>query len=230
MTEPIERRPAINWPRRYHLLKSRSLDADEEQGLAATFRWKQFQACGDILPDNFPELSKLTAARYVTIEDLDGADDREIGEATGLNFKTSERITAALDILLTERETMGYNRSTGPYAQMYANTLHVDLMDQASTTTSANSAAFELGDRGVACLDLVVTEALVGTLDVAVKTSKDGGVADAWRAVTGSPFTQVTTSTGSQRLSFAGCDRFIRAEATIAAGGTYTFTISGEAK
>lgn len=231
MAEPTERRPAVNWPRRYHLLKSRSLDADEEQDLAAAFRWKQFQACGDILPDNFPELTKLTAARYVTVEDLDGATAEEIANATGLNLKTCERILTALDLLLTERETMGYTRSTGPYAQQYANTLVVNLMDQAATAdASVNSDGFELGDRGVACLDLVVTSAVGGTLDVAIKTSKDNGVADAWRAVTGSPFTQVAAATGTERKSFSGLDRFVRAEATIGGGGTYAFHISGEAK
>jgi len=227
VTDPTERRPAINSPRRYHLLKSRDLDAQEEQGLAAAFRSRQYRGCGVRLPDNFPELERLAAARYVTVEDLDGATAAEIAEATGLNLKTCERILTALDQLLTERETMGYTRSTGPYAQRYADTLDVDLMSQASTSTSVNSAAFELGDRGVACLELNVTTATAGTLDVAIKTSKDGGVNDAWRSV--ASFTQVTTTPGVERKSFSGLDRFIRAEATIVTG-PFAFSISGEAK
>ena len=226
MADPIPTRPAVNTPRRYHLLKGRDLEAFEEQGLAAAFRSRQYRGCGVRLPDNFPELDRLAAARYVTVEDLNGATAAEIAEATGLNLKTCERILTALDQLLTERETMGYTRSTGPYAQRYADTLDVDLMSQASTSTSVNSAAFELGDRGVACLELNVTTATAGTLDVAIKTSKDGGVNDAWRSV--ASFTQVTT-TGVERKSFSGLDRFIRAEATIVTG-PFAFSISGEAK
>jgi len=226
VADPIPTRPAVNTPRRYHLLKGRDLEAFEEQGLAAAFRSRQYRGCGVRLPDNFPELDRLAAARYVTVEDLNGATAAEIAEATGLNLKTCERILTALDQLLTERETMGYTRSTGPYAQRYADTLDVDLMSQASTSTSVNSAAFELGDRGVACLELNVTTATAGTLDVAIKTSKDGGVNDAWRSV--ASFTQVTT-TGVERKSFSGLDRFIRAEATIVTG-PFAFSISGEAK
>lgn len=228
MADPTQTRPAVTTPRRYHLLKSRTLDEQEEQGLAAAFRSRQYRGCGVRLPDNFPELSKLASARYVTVEDLDGATAEEIAAATGLNLKTAERVLHALDQLLTDRETMGYTRSTGTYAGRYADTLEVNLMDQSSTGTSGNSDGFELGDRGVACLTLDVTTATAGTLDVAIKTSKDNGVSDPWRAVNGSPFTQVTTP-GSERKSFSGCDRFIRAEATIVTG-PFAFTISGEAK
>ncbi len=226
MSDPTETRPAVTTPRRYHLLKSRALDAFEEQGLAAAFRNRQYRGCGVRLPDNFPELAKLALARYVTVEDLDGANADEIAAATGLNLKTAERVVHALDHLLTDRETMGYTRSTGTYAGRYADTLDVDLMDQSSTSTSANSDGFELGDRGVACLELDVTTATAGTLDVAIKTSKDNGVNDAWRSV--ASFTQVT-GTGTERKSFSGLDRFIRAEATIVTG-PFAFTISGEAK
>ena len=65
------------------------------------------------------------------------------------------------------------------------------------------------------------------TLDVAVETSADNGATDTWRSI--GSFTQATSTT-TQRKSFAGCDRFIRASPTI--GGTtpsFTFSVTGEA-
>ena len=75
--------------------------------------------------------------------------------------------------------------------------------------------------------DLVDVTAASGTLpslSVDVETSYDGS---AWRTLGG--FT-AKAGTGSERLSFSGCDRFVRCAYTIS--GTlpeFTFSVSGEA-
>lgn len=106
-----------------------------------------------------------------------------------------------------------------------------------TTLTSAgakNGDAIEIGDRTTACLELVCS-ALTGsdTLDAKIQTSKDGSGSGlgAWRDV--ATFTQLTAA-GSERKSFAGLDRFIRAVVTPAdAGGggiSATLSIKGEIK
>jgi len=107
-----------------------------------------------------------------------------------------------------------------------ADTLSLSLHDSATRTSTGNGSSYELGDRGVLRLLLDVTAAsgTSPTLDIAVQTSYDGST---WRAV--ASFTQATT-TGTERKSFSGCDRFVRITYTL--GGTtpsFTFSVSGEA-
>jgi hypothetical protein len=117
---------------------------------------------------------------------------------------------------------MGYNTANG----RYADTVPVTLHESAARIASGNGSSVELGDRGVLRLLLDVTAAsgTLPSLSVDVQTSYDGTT---WRTVGG--FTALAT-TGSERLSFAGCDRFVRASYAIS-GTTpsFTFSVSGEA-
>jgi hypothetical protein len=69
---------AVRNPRRYCLLKSRALDANDMRELAAAFRGKQDAITGTPLPGGVPHQAALAAARYTTVEDLDGADVDEL--------------------------------------------------------------------------------------------------------------------------------------------------------
>lgn len=111
----------------------------------------------------------------------------------------------------------GYQMANG----RFANTLACGLVPPAAQAATFTSAVIELGDRGTARLTLNVT-AGTGTLDVAIQTSADGTT---WRAV--AAFTQATGVT-SERKSFTGIDRFIKAVCTIGTG-PFTFSVDGEA-
>ena len=117
---------------------------------------------------------------------------------------------------------MGYNTAKG----RFADTVDVTLHASAARTASDNGSSVELGDRGTLRLDLVVSAAsgTLPSLQVDIQTSKDGTT---WRAIGG--FTALAAA-GSQRASFPGCDRFVRASYTLS-GTTpsFTFSVSGEA-
>lgn len=117
---------------------------------------------------------------------------------------------------------MGYEKANGEWAD----TEDVELAPSAARTATGNGSSVEVGDRGVARLLLDVTAAsgTSPTLDVTVETSHDGTT---WRQV--GTFAQKTAA-GTERKSFSGLDRFVRATWTL--GGTtpsFTFEISGEA-
>lgn len=127
---------------------------------------------------------------------------------------------------------MGYTKQNGQHADVE------DVVVYPLTTLAAagasNGSAIEIGDRTTACLELVCTALSASdTLDAKLQTSKDasGSGLGAWRDV--ASFTQLTAA-GSERKSFAGLDRFIRAVVTPtdAGGGgvSATFSISGELK
>lgn len=107
----------------------------------------------------------------------------------------------------------------------------ITLLASTTATATGTSAGVELDDKGVVRLALVIS-AVSGTtpsLTVAIQTSYDNGVTDAWRQVSSSTF-PAQTATGTVRQSFGGCDRFVRASYTIS-GTTpsFTFSIAGEA-
>lgn len=118
---------------------------------------------------------------------------------------------------------------------------HLDITEvtvyPATTIAAAgavNGPAIEVGDRSSAQLELDVTALTASdTLDAKIQTSKDGSGSGlgAWRDV--ATFTQMTEA-GSERKSFAGLDRFIRAVVTPtdAGGGgiSVTLSIKGELK
>lgn len=122
---------------------------------------------------------------------------------------------------------MGYQGSDGRWRDVETLTLAAS----AARTATANGTSVEVGDRGVACMTLDVT-AVGGdadeTLDVKLQTSEDGST---WRDV--ASFTQVLQTGGatSERKSFVGLDRFVRAVWTLA-GTTpsFTFSVVGDAK
>jgi hypothetical protein len=127
---------------------------------------------------------------------------------------------------------MSYTRADGKFADMD------DVVVYPKTTLTAagavNGSAIEIGDRSCACLELDVSALTASdTLDAKIQTSKDGTGSGlgAWRDVT--TFTQKTTA-GTERKSFAGLDRFIRAvlTPTDAGGGgiSTTVEIKGELK
>ena len=112
-----------------------------------------------------------------------------------------------------------------PYVKQngeFADTEDVTLAASAARTTDSQGAGVELGDRGVLRATLDVTAAS-GTLMVSIETSADGST---WREV--GAFTGAT-GTGSQRLSFAGLDRYVRAKWAITTSGSFTFSVTGEA-
>jgi hypothetical protein len=117
---------------------------------------------------------------------------------------------------------MGYNRQDGQWADTEELSLHAS----AARTASGNGDAVESGDRGTLRLLLDVTD-VSGTapsLLVILETSLDGVT---WREF--GAFSALS-AIGSQRRSFFGADRFVRARWAL--GGTtpsFTFGISGEA-
>lgn len=117
---------------------------------------------------------------------------------------------------------MGYNTANG----RYADTVPVTLHESAARAASGDGSTVELGDRGVLRLLLDVTAASGTTpsLSVDVETSYDGST---WRPLGG--FT-AKAGTGSERLSFPGCDRFVRCSYAISGTDpSFTFSVSGEA-
>jgi hypothetical protein len=111
-----------------------------------------------------------------------------------------------------------------PRTGQFADIDDVELAASAARTATGQGAAVALGDRGTLRLLLDVTAAS-GTLDVTVETSFDG--ATGWRSL--GTFAQ-KTAVASERKSFSGCDRYVRATWTV--GGTtpsFTFSVVGEA-
>lgn len=117
---------------------------------------------------------------------------------------------------------MGYMTT----ANRWADTLDVAIESASAKTITGVSAGVEIADRGVARLLLNVTAAsgTTPTLNVTMQTSSDNAT---WRSL--GTFAQKTAA-GSERLSFNGLDKFVRASWVIA-GTTpsFTFSISGDA-
>lgn len=118
---------------------------------------------------------------------------------------------------------MGYSLRSGKWAESE----NAVIQGAVTRTASLVGNGVEVHGKGIVCLDLNVTAAsgTTPTLDVAIETSKDG---TNWRSL--GSFAQ-KTGVSSERKSFVGVDRFIRANAAI--GGTtpsFTYSVSGEAK
>lgn len=126
---------------------------------------------------------------------------------------------------------MSYTKANGKFAD--TDEVIVFPETTITTATAVNGDAIEVGDRSCACLELVCSALTASdSLDVKIQTSKDasGSGLGAWRDV--AAFTQLT-ATGSERKSFSGLDRFIRAvvDGTDAGGGiSFTVKVSGELK
>jgi hypothetical protein len=126
---------------------------------------------------------------------------------------------------------MGYSNSKN----VWQDTDEIVLFPEQTitTATAVNGDAYECGGRSSGCFE-VVCSALTASdsLDVKIQTSKDGTGSGlgAWRDV--ASFVQLT-GTGSERKSFAGLDRYIRAvvDGTDAGGGiSFTVKVVGELK
>ncbi len=117
----------------------------------------------------------------------------------------------------------GYFDGTG---NQFRATGKVTLAGAVERTATGEGTTVEIGDKGTLRLLLSVTAAdgTNPTLDITLQTSKDGST---WRTL--GTFTQATGTT-TERKSCSGCDRCVRANATL--GGSspeFTYTIDGEA-
>jgi len=84
--------------RRVYLLK-RQESKRQFEGLASVWQEKQEREPGQPLPGSFPSLTKLAAAGYTTIEDLDGADEIEL-RRVGFTRSEASAVLSALAKLL----------------------------------------------------------------------------------------------------------------------------------
>jgi hypothetical protein len=119
----------------------------------------------------------------------------------------------------------GYNTSDGKYAPVRP----ANIYPAATLTATGTGQVFEMGE--LLGMRLTQTVSAVSgttpTLDTTVETSDDPTFGTNVRTI--GTFTQKTAA-GTQRLSFAGCDRYCRVKHTI--GGTtpsFTVAVSGEA-
>jgi len=89
----------VRCARRYYLLSALSAERTEDLGLAGAWRSKQLDQPGTALPPGFPFAAQLAEVGYTTVEDLDGADERELEQTTDLPSEHIEAILKALDAL-----------------------------------------------------------------------------------------------------------------------------------
>lgn len=121
---------------------------------------------------------------------------------------------------------MGYHTSNGVFVDA------VDIVafgeQTISSATTINGPTIEVGEKTTALLDLSCPSLTASdTVEAKVQTSKDGTT---WRDV--ASFATLNAN-GSERKSFPGLDRFMRAVVTTTDGGggiTAVVSISGELK
>lgn len=109
----------------------------------------------------------------------------------------------------------------------YVQSEDVTVLASAARTATAQSAAVDVEARAVV-LDLVVSvvSGTSPTLDVVIETRRDSS--DTWRSL--GAFAQKTTAV-TERKGFAGVDRQVRANYTIAGTSpSFTFAVTGDAK
>lgn len=82
--------------RRTYLLRRLRFSDQGERGLASAYLGKQLAEPGTPLPEAFPAREKLTAAGYVAIEDVQGANEREL-ERAGLTPREALAVLSVLD-------------------------------------------------------------------------------------------------------------------------------------
>lgn len=94
MADPNE---GVKTIRRYYLLKAfAEQDRGAEFDLFSTWWAKQAAVPGTPLSVAFPSYTKLTAARYTTIEDLTGASVGELERRADLTRQQADAVIAAL--------------------------------------------------------------------------------------------------------------------------------------
>jgi hypothetical protein len=92
---------SVNTARRYYLGQRQDANFMNEEALACTWRWKQEQQPGTVLPDDFPMRAELTAVGYATVEDLNGADSQELQVCVQLSARDAHIVLTSLRKLLT---------------------------------------------------------------------------------------------------------------------------------
>lgn len=103
----------------------------------------------------------------------------------------------------------------------------VILVGAAARTASGQGDALEVADRGTPRLTLAVTakDGTKPSLFVLIETSNDKAT---WRQV--GAFTAVNDAIGTQRQSFPGADRYVRARWIVSGTDpSFTFSVSGDA-
>lgn len=121
---------------------------------------------------------------------------------------------------------MSYNKSTGSKRACRTR----DAVFQASVTKTATfkSAGLELGDQSTVRALLVVSAISGGNHSAVVKFQTSHDDVDAnYVDVPNGAFTAQTATTVGTRLTFAGCDRFVRAVMTLD-GTTVTYAVTAE--
>ena len=68
--------------------------------MASVFKHKQDSEPGTALPAGFPFSTKLAAAFYTTVEDIDGANNEELRDEAGLTEREATAVLTALQPLL----------------------------------------------------------------------------------------------------------------------------------
>lgn len=83
--------------RRYYLLKMRAARSTLDRALASTWQAKHDAEPGTPLVISTPGYSRLVAAGYTSVEDLDGATVAELVRETGVSRREAEAALAALE-------------------------------------------------------------------------------------------------------------------------------------
>lgn len=210
--------------RRYYFFKWTSATAAEHDALADVWREKRLAEAGTPLPAAFPWRAVAIAAGVLAIEDLDGASARAI-EALGIPYRAAVAIFNRIEGITLSTIYFGYGPRAGePYDQD-----EITILASAARAATFNSDIYEVGDRSAARLTLDVT-AVAGTLptlQVQIET-REAYASGTWRTV--DAFV-IATAIGSERKSFSGLDRFVRAVCTVGGTGSpsFTFSLTGEA-
>lgn len=207
--------------RRWYWLQERSAEDSAAPGASGYWRERRLAELGASLPAWVPGRQSLLNAGVLCAEEVYGATATEL-QGYGLSSAEAERLVALFDegaIAMTVFQT-------GPLAGQRYEQDAVSIVPSTTKTASYTSDTYELGDKGSAALDLVVS-AISGTeafLHVQIETRRDSD--DSWRCV--DAFLKRTT-TGTSRRSFAGCDRYLRAVCTFS-GTSVTFSVLGVAQ
>jgi len=85
--------------RRYHKLKAEAAAGRGDLGQAGALTAKHEADEGTPLPDDFPARDLLEAAKYTTIEDLDGATGDELAKVKGITLTQVAQVLAAVAAL-----------------------------------------------------------------------------------------------------------------------------------
>jgi hypothetical protein len=83
-------------PRRAYLLRSRALEAEGREGLAASYRGLQLAQPGTPLPDYCPHREALAEAGYEALEDLPEDPDEGELRSYGLTMAQASEVFLAL--------------------------------------------------------------------------------------------------------------------------------------